>query len=106
MSRTIRRKNAYNKSVFLFDNTDVDENGKIDWDWRTGYKGLSLKEANVKVTAWYHTCKGPNWQYTPGKGYRQDYRAKSKQQLREQLIRLDDYEGIAIDKHCNDWSYW
>lgn len=105
MSRTVRRKNGYNKSSYLFNKDDVDENGNIQWGWKR-FNGLPLKEANVKAEAWYHTCKGPKWQYNPGKEYRQDYRAKSKQQLREQLICLDDYEGIAIDKHCNDWSYW
>lgn len=110
MSRTIRRKNDKSKynfvKTFLFDEKDLDENGLINWHWNKGFIGLTLEQANKKKTQWFHSCSGPRFDYCPGKEYRQEYRAKSKQQLREQLNTLDDYEAVAIDKLCNDWRFW
>jgi hypothetical protein len=108
MSRTVRRKNADKsfKKLFTFDQRDVDENGVIGKYNRSKYIGLTLEEANIKAKALFHSCKGPTMNWTAGKGYRQEYRAKSKQQLREQLIVSDTFEDIQIDKLCNDWRYW
>ena len=105
MSRTVRRKNAYNKSSFLYSEKDTDENGIINWSWRRNRVGLTLKEANIKESALYHTLKNRGWHVQPD-GYNRDYRAKSKNQLRSQLINSDDYESISIDSHCNNWYYW
>jgi len=108
MSKTIRRKNEMNNfgKLFMFSEQDLDENGKIQYHWDKAYVGLTLEEANQKRKQWFHSCKGPRFEYCPGKAYRQEYRAKSKQQLREQLNNFDDYEAVAIDPICNDWRYW
>lgn len=108
MSRTIRRKNEKNNfgKLFLLNEKDLDENGLVEWHWNKAMVGLTLEAANKKRMQWFHSCSGPRFDYCPGKAYRQEYRAKSKQQLREQLNVLDDYEAVAIDKLCNDWRYW
>lgn len=107
MSRTIRRKNSiHDKQLYLLTKEDVDSNGLIKSWYRNKFVGLTLEEANKKISVWFHSCTGPAGKYCPGKGYRQEYRTKSKQQLKNQLIHLDDYEGIQIDKLCNDWRYW
>jgi hypothetical protein len=108
MSKTIRRKNEMTNfgKLFMFSERDLDENGLIEYHWDKAYVGLTLEEANIKRKQWFHSCNGPRFDYCPGKAYRQEYRAKSKQQLREQLNTLDDYEAVAIDKLCNDWRFW
>ena len=106
MSRTIRRKNSYDKSWFQFKHDDADENGVLKDNGRFRNKSpLTLKKGNTLINAWFHSCKGPVLNWNPGKGYLQAYRAIAKQQLREQLINKD-FDEIAIDKHCNDWSWW
>lgn len=106
MSRTIRRKKNNFVNLFLLSERDLNEHGRVEGHWDKALAGLTLEEANKKKMQWFHSCSGPSFDYCPGKAYRQEYRAKSKQQLREQLNVLDDYEAVAIDKICNDWRYW
>lgn len=107
MSRTIRRKNSYDKSWFQFKDDDAYENGvlKDNGRLRKIETPLTLRQGNTLINAWFHSCGGPVLNWTPGRGYRQAYRAVSKQQLRDQM-KNNDYDEIAIDKHCNDWSWW
>lgn len=108
MSKTIRRKNVSQeiKKSFLYDKSYLDENGLIKEFFNHEVAGLTLEKANEKMSAWFHSCTGPRLKCVHGKGYRQEYRAKSKQQLREQLNRMEDYDSVQIDKLCNDWKYW
>lgn len=92
--------------MYLLNKEDLDSNGLVKLWYRNKFAGLPLAEANKKISAWFHSCKGPDMKFCPGKGYRQEYRAKSKQQMRNQLIKMDDYEGIQIDELCYDWKYW
>lgn len=91
--------------MYLLNKEDLDSNGLVKLWYRNKFEGLPLAEANKKISAWFHSCTGPAGRYCPGKGYRQEYRAKSKQQMRNQLIKMDDYEGIQIDELCCDWKY-
>lgn len=100
MSRTIRRKNTYTIKHYIFNNSDLDENNVVDVFYPKKFNGFSLEEANVKSKAYYHACKGRSWQFTPGKDYRQLYRAKSNHQLRVQILRGEDYEGTSVLKRC------
>ncbi len=106
MSKTVRRKNADFKKSFLFSDSDLDSNGLVDGLLREWAMGLTLDKANKKASALFHSCKGPKFKFVAGKGYRQEYRAKSKQQLREQLNNHSDYDSISIDRLCSDWKYW
>lgn len=103
MSRTIRRK-QFSSKPFLFNNDYLDENGFITGRHNGRFHTMHINVANDKINAWYHSDAFCPYR-SPGRGYRQTYRAKSSQQLRNQL-NLDDYEGICIDEHCDGWRWW
>lgn len=105
MSRTIRRKKS-DISTYTFKDDDLNENGILKDNWRFNRNiELTLQEGNKLVKAWFHSCKGPNDAFCPGKEYRQAYRAKAKHQFKSQLLNKD-FEEILIDERCNDWDWW
>lgn len=102
MSRTIRRK-QFSSKRFLFDHTWTDNNGFII-NSHDKFNSMHITVANQKSHAWYHSDCFCAWR-SPGISYRKAYRAKSSMQLRNQL-KLNDYEAILIDEHCDDWKWW
>lgn len=114
MSRTLRIKgesqygNSSLWSWHFIQDDDLDENGLVNCRWERKVFGLTKSAANKVKRAIFHSDGQPWGTRGPGTAYRRQLRAILRNELRSQLAALpiDEYDGIIMSPHCNNWSWW
>lgn len=104
MSRTIRRKGAYNRSYFVNPTREIDEFDLARWEVST------KEECRARISAWFHSdnhCGAwnvPRW-------YRSERNKKFKRQSSEEMHRCwvaqnwEDHLPIRYMKDAG-WFWW
>jgi hypothetical protein len=108
MSRTIRRKNAWDKRDYIED--------YIDWEWfqerirHVKYHGLTDEQIHSRKLAWYHGETPPNW--IGGKQMKWFARWKLRAVQRQELIeamKTGEEENLQMTSKreiCGLWWYY
>ncbi len=108
MSRTIRRKNAWDKRAYIQD--------EIDWEWfqerirHVKYHGLTDEQILARKNAWYHGETPPNWIGGKHKKWycRWMLRAKNRQELIKAMKNGEEENLQMTDRReiCGLWWYY
>lgn len=108
MSRTFRRKNAWNKRQYIED--------EINWEWfqervrLTKYRGLTDEQVLKRKLAWYHGETPPNWIHGKQKKWFCKYvlRARNRQEFIKAL-KTGTEESLYLTTRreiCGLWWYY
>ena len=118
MSRTIRRKNAWDKSKYVPTTLEAKDMefycGGGRYLRRNGFRGVGLyhgcTEAQIleKLNAWYHRELPDNWSRAPQmKEYAAQYlRVKNEAELVKAIARNEEDELVVTDRRTVRGFWW